>query len=174
MTAVGIGLMVLLAFAVQMKDLSRFWVLLVAICIPITVISERELARRLFAQLRATGRIRRRIVIVGTDPHAIGLLHMFQRDKSLGYEVVGFVGEDDLGRREGVSGARIAGRSRRHPRSATTSAVSSSHRPPFPTGEINVLTRRLTDTGYHVAISHRSQRHRHRPACVRRASTGVR
>ena len=115
MTAVGIGLMVLLAFAVQMKDLSRFWVLLVAICIPMTVISERELARRLFAQLRATGRIRRRIAIVGTDPHAIGLLHMFQRDPSLGYEVVGFVGEDDLGRREGVEVLGSLRRSRRHP-----------------------------------------------------------
>ncbi len=152
MTAVGIGLMVLLAFAVQMKDLSRFWVLLVAICIPVTVISERELARRLFAQLRATGRIRRRIAIVGTDPHAIGLLHMFQRDKSLGYEVVGFVGEDDLGRREGV---RVLGSLvdldailQRYDVGGVVVSPAS-----VPDKEINVLTRRLTDTGYHVAIS---------------------
>src|SRR5690606_19620194 len=64
---------------------------------------ERTVARSMFRDLRTTGRISRRIVIVGTDAHAISLLHLFQRNRSLGYEVVGFVGEDEIGSRGGVS-----------------------------------------------------------------------
>ena len=46
--------------------------------------------------------MRRPIVIVGTDAHAVRLLHTFQRRPDLGYEVLGFVGSDDIGERGGV------------------------------------------------------------------------
>ena len=45
----------------------------------------------MFAKLRSTGRISRRIAIIGTDPHAVGLMHTYQRHPELGYEVAAAV-----------------------------------------------------------------------------------
>ncbi len=149
---VGTGLMVLLAFAVQMKDLSRLWVLMMAIGMSASVGAERLLARRVFAGMRASGRIRRRIAIIGTDPHAVGLLHMYERDPSLGYHVVGFVGSDDLGHRGGVTVlGSIDELDDVMERFGIGGVVVSPAS--VPDDQINVMTRRLTDAGYHVTIS---------------------
>ena len=67
------------------------------------LIVERTIARRIFARMRRTGVLTRPIVIVGTDADAVGLMHAAQRQPELGYEVVGFVGPDDLGVRGGVT-----------------------------------------------------------------------
>jgi exopolysaccharide biosynthesis polyprenyl glycosylphosphotransferase len=150
--AIGVAVMVLLAFVLQFKDLSRLWIGLVAICVTACLLLERWIARRVFAHLRATGRLTRRIVIVGTDAHAIGLLHTYQRNPALGYDVAGFVGDDDLGERGGVS---VLGRlsDLEHvleEQNAIGVVVSLSSVDP---ADVNVLTRRLTDHGYHVALS---------------------
>lgn len=150
--AIGVCLMVLIAFVMQFKDLSRLWIALVGTCVASAVIFERWIARRLFARMRASGRLTRRIVIVGTDAHAIGLLHTFQRNAALGYEVVGFVGEDDLGPRGGVSVLGGLDDLERvlDEQSAIGVVVSLSS---VGQDEVNRLTRRLTDQGYHVALS---------------------
>ena len=150
--AIGVALMVLLAFALQFKELSRLWIGLVASCVAGSVLCERWLARRAFARMRATGRLTRRIVIVGTDSQAIALLHTYQRNPQLGYQVVGFVGEDDIGSRGGV---RVLGAledlervvEEQHAIGVTVSLPSVGQ------DEVNMLTRRLTDRGYHVALS---------------------
>jgi exopolysaccharide biosynthesis polyprenyl glycosylphosphotransferase len=150
--AIGVALMVLLAFCLQFKELSRFWIGLVGLCVASAVLCERWIARRVFARLRATGRLTRRIVIVGTDAHAIGLLHTYQRNPSLGYDVVGFVGDDDLGPRGGVSVlGRLSDLERvleEHEATGVVVSLSSVDQ-----DQVNVLTRRLTDEGYHVALS---------------------
>jgi len=151
-TAYGVAFMVVAAFAVKMGDLSRLWVALAGTAVFGALMVERTVARSMFQDLRTTGRISRRIVIVGTDAHAISLLHLFQRNRSLGYEVVGFVGEDEIGSRGGVSvlGGIDQLDEVLHEHRATGVVVSpaSVHE-----ADVNTLTRRLTDRGYHVAIS---------------------
>ncbi|MEM9514925.1 MAG: sugar transferase [Actinomycetota bacterium] len=150
--AVGTMAMLSVAFVMQFKELSRLWLVLVAVCVTGALVIERRWARRVFTRLRSEGRVRRRIIIVGTDAHAIGLLHTYQRDLSLGYEVVGFVGDDDLGTRGGV---RVLGSSdqllellERH--EAVGVVVSL---PSVSQESVNTIARELTDQGYHVALS---------------------
>ena len=148
----GIAVMIILAFAVQMKDLSRLWVALVAVCTVGTVGIERLVARGIFAKLRSRGRVRRRVAIVGTDAHAMSLYHLFRRDPSLGYEVVGFIGSEEpmhdgheplLGHYDEVD--HLLERF-----DAGGVVVSPAS---VPEDKLNVMTRRLTDSGYHVQIS---------------------
>jgi exopolysaccharide biosynthesis polyprenyl glycosylphosphotransferase len=148
----GVAFMIVLAFTLQFRELSRLWIGLVTVCVTGALIAERWVARKVFSRMRADGRLTRRIVIVGTDAHAIGLLHTYQRNPALGYEVVGFVGEDDLGPRGGVS--VLGGLSdlervlQEHEAvGVVVSLQAVGHE------EVNTLTRRLTDNGYHVALS---------------------
>jgi exopolysaccharide biosynthesis polyprenyl glycosylphosphotransferase len=150
--AIGVALMVMLSFALQFKGLSRLWIALVAVCVTGLLIVERHIARRVFARLRASGRLTRKIVIVGTDSHAIGLLHTYQRNAGLGYDVVGFVGEDDIGERGGVSVLGGLDELEQvladHGAGGVVVALSSVGQ-----DHVNTLTRRLTDQGFHVALS---------------------
>ena len=99
----SVGVMVALSFALQFKSLSRLWVLSVLVFVPVLMVIERTVARRIFVKLRRHGLICRPILIIGTDADAIGLLHAAQRSPDLGYRVIGFVGPDDIGIRGGVS-----------------------------------------------------------------------
>lgn len=150
--ALGLILMVVLAFGLQFKALSRLWVVLVAICVTLALVAERHVARQIFTRLRETGKLTRRIVLVGTDAHAIRLLHTYQRNRAFGYEVVGFVGDDDIGQRGGIS---VLGRLDDLERilkeqQANGVVVSLSS---IGQDQVNHLTRHLTDAGYHVALS---------------------
>jgi exopolysaccharide biosynthesis polyprenyl glycosylphosphotransferase len=147
-----VGGMVLLAFVVQFAHLSRFWVIALASATTVALIIEREIARRVFAGLRKKGRLRRPIVIVGTDAHAVRLMHTFQRRPDLGYEVLGFVGPEDIGERGGVTvlGTIDELELILEEQGANGVVVSPSS---VHDHEANALTRRLTDLGYHVALS---------------------
>jgi exopolysaccharide biosynthesis polyprenyl glycosylphosphotransferase len=151
-TATGIGVLLALAFVFQYRGLSRLWVSLVAVGVLVSVATERRLARIAFRKMRLDGRLTRRILIIGTDPHAIGLLHTYERNPALGYEVVGFVGDDELGERCGVG---VLGRVADIPRILAEQDVCGVVISPSSVGhdEVNLLTRRLTDAGYHVALS---------------------
>lgn len=151
---IGVGVAVILAagFAAQFRELSRLWVFLFAACTLTAVLVERQFARRAFAKMRVSGQLRRRIVVVGTDPHAVGIMHTYERNPALGYEVVGFVGDDDLGRRGGVEVlgpiddlSRIL-----HEHDAVGVVVSLAS---VASDDVNVFTRRLTDEGFHVVLS---------------------
>ena len=100
---VHVGGLVLIAFFLHYQGLSRFWVIALAVCHHRRARSPSARSRgRIFTRLRQQGRLRRPIVIVGTDAHAVRLLHTFQRRPDLGYEVLGFVGPEDIGERGGV------------------------------------------------------------------------
>lgn len=149
---VGVAFMVLLSFALQYDELSRLWVGLVGASTAGALVLERYVARRVFVELRSTNRICRRIVVVGTDAHAIGLAHTYQRHPELGYHVVGFVGEDDIGER---GGARMLGTLEDvadvlAAHDAVGVVVSLSG---VSDGYVNRITRSLTDAGYHVSLS---------------------
>jgi exopolysaccharide biosynthesis polyprenyl glycosylphosphotransferase len=152
--AVGTSVAALLtvSFLVQFEQLSRLWVALYAVSMLSLLMIERQIARKVFAKLRATGQISRRIVIVGTDPHAVGLMHTYDRHPELGYRVVGFVGDGDLGRRGGVEVlGRVADLDRilreQHAVGVVVSLSSVGQ------DDVNALTRRLTEDGFHVALS---------------------
>jgi exopolysaccharide biosynthesis polyprenyl glycosylphosphotransferase len=146
------GLLVTVGFVVQYDLLSRFWVVAFALGTSAALIAERSVARRMFARLRSTGQMIRRIVIVGTDAHAIGLMHTYERNPALGYEVIGFVGPDELGERGGVA---VLGEIEDLPRilgeydaNGVVVSLASVNQ-----DAVNALTRRLTDDGFHVALS---------------------
>ncbi len=149
---VWVAVLVTVAFGIQFDNLSRLWVFVLALATASALVVERRVARRVFSNLRANGRMTRRIVIVGTDAHAIGLMHTYQRNPALGYAVVGFVGPDDLGDRGGV---RVLGPIdellnvlQDHDANGVLVSLAS-----VPQDDVNALTRRLTDAGYHVALS---------------------
>ena len=150
--AIGVGMMVAVAFALQYDTLSRFWVFSVFVTVLLALAVERSIARHVFAGLRESGRINRRVAILGTDAHAIGLLHTVQRNRGLGYEVIGFIGDDDIGQRGGktVMGPldRAAELLREHRCVGAMISLSSVE-----VEQVNRLTRRLTDDGFHVTLS---------------------
>jgi exopolysaccharide biosynthesis polyprenyl glycosylphosphotransferase len=150
--AFGMLFLVAISVAVKYEDLSRLWVLLAGTGVLAALMVERHWTRKVFAELRRTQRTIRKIVIVGTDAHAIGLLHTYQRNPQLGYQVVGFFGDDDLGEREGV---RVLGSIDDLPRVlAKLDVVGVVVSPTAISQEkVNTITRRLTDSGYHVALS---------------------
>ena len=152
--AVGSSVATMLAasFLVQYDDLSRLWVVLFGLSTTTALLVERRVARRIFAKLRATGQISRRLVIVGTDSHAVGLMHTYERLPQLGYKVVGFVGDDDLGLRGGVGVLGPVSEIDRIMRDhQAVGAVVSLHS--VSQQVVNSLTRRLTESGFHVALS---------------------
>ncbi|HWM22258.1 MAG TPA: sugar transferase [Ilumatobacteraceae bacterium] len=151
-TGAGVGSVVAIAFASQYKELSRLWVVVLFLSVSGALVVERCIARRVFLKLRRAGRINRRVVIVGTDAHAIGLLHTMQRNADLGYDVVGFVGDADLGERGGVSVLGTYDDLEQIIADTDSVGVVISLSSVTDT-LVNTMTRRLTDGGYHVALS---------------------
>jgi exopolysaccharide biosynthesis polyprenyl glycosylphosphotransferase len=151
-SAISVGIILAVAFAGQFKALSRLWIVSVLVFVPILMIVERTVARRMFTRMRRAGRICRPILIVGTDADAVGLLHAAQRSPHVGYRVVGFVGPDDIGTRGGctVLGDIDDTRDVLEATGATGVLISLSS---VATEVVNRLTRELTDAGYHVALS---------------------
>lgn len=152
-TAFGSGFMAAAAFGLGLTDVSAGWVLTVAAAVGTFVAIERLVARHVFADLRSTGRLSRRIVIVGTTPHSQTLLGLFRHDARLGYDAIGLVGpapsagavrtRDYLGTFDDVESIL-------EQYGASGVVLDPSGIPPQ---RLNNLTRRLTDAGYHVAIS---------------------
>ena len=81
-------------YALQLP-VSRAWIVFVAFFGVAGLAIEREVARQLFRHLRRTGRLLRRVVIVGGNDEALELATMLAGDPNLGYEVVGFVHDDE-------------------------------------------------------------------------------
>jgi exopolysaccharide biosynthesis polyprenyl glycosylphosphotransferase len=148
----AVGFIVGASFVVQFQSLSRLWVLSVLTFVPLCLLLERSIARRIFNRLRREGRIERRILIVGTDAEAIGLVHAAQRRPELGYHAVGFVGPGDIGARGGVQvlGGYDDTEAVLEATGATGVMISLASVEP---DLVNRLTRRLSDAGYHVALS---------------------
>ena len=150
--AAGIASVLLIALVVQYRDVSRLWILSTAGLMFSAMIVERRIARTVFARLRSQRRLTRRIVIVGIDDGAITLQQRYQRKPEIGYHVVGLV---DAGGPGDIHGANVLGRTEDLQAilvgyEATGVVISV---PSVPEQQVNLLTRRLTDRGYHVALS---------------------
>lgn len=153
-TACGFGLIVTvaLAFAVQYRALSRLWIVIAFASVGVALTLERHIARRTFQRLRSTGRISRKVAIIGTDAHAIDLMNTLQHSPSLGYSVVGLVGDPAAaGGRSGAVLGTVDESERILTEHGCVGAIVSlsstlAH-------DVNHLTRQLTDRGFHIALS---------------------
>jgi exopolysaccharide biosynthesis polyprenyl glycosylphosphotransferase len=115
---------------------------------------EREVARRLFARLRTQGHLARRVVIIGTNAEARSLSEQLVCNPSLGYDIVGFVG-DEL--HAGIPNAplpvlgdfddtlSVLQRTRASGAIIATSAIDGA--------TANALARDLMDKGFHVELT---------------------
>ncbi len=71
------------------------WLLLeIGIVFWVTLVILRIAERKLIKVFRIVGRNSRSVMFVGTDPEQTKLYHMLMRNKSFGYRVVGFYGEE--------------------------------------------------------------------------------
>lgn len=87
-TAAAVACTALVAVALHEKT-PRTWVILTFFTALLTVAGERALVRRAFNRVRAGGRMRRRVVIIGANAEALGFAQMLQANVNLGYNVLG-------------------------------------------------------------------------------------
>lgn len=153
--AVATGVLVGIGFIIQYDLLSRLMVGLLFACATLALMLERRLVRRVFAWLRSSGRLRRRVAIIGTDDCARGLLDVLHRRPELGYEVVGYIGDEPSARRPEPGDPPWIGRFDATPTALAehgcVGAIVSI--PAMAPERLNRLTRCLTDRGFHIALS---------------------
>ncbi len=131
---------------------SRIVVLFVVVTILVSI--EREIARRIFAALRARGRLIRNVVIAGANPEGRELAAMLRTDTWLGYRVLGFV-DDTATDPEPVPGVPLLGTVAdaaevlRARRGASVIVAASA----IESETTNRLARDLLDRGVHVELS---------------------
>ena len=87
-TAAAVACTALVAIVLHEKT-PRAWVILTFFTALVTVTAERALVRRMFSRIRAGGRLRRRVVIIGANAEALGFAQMLQANVDLGYNVLG-------------------------------------------------------------------------------------
>ncbi len=90
--AVVAGVIALAGISVLLQiNLSRGWILLAGGGVMISTVVEREGIRAYVAHLRRTGRMSRRVVLVGGNSEADELSDMLRHSSELGYDIVGRV-----------------------------------------------------------------------------------
>jgi len=92
--AYAVMAMTVAAYTFQLP-VSRAWLAITWLIAVVLLGVEREVVRRRFMAIRRSGRMMRRVVIVGCNAEALAVAAMIEDDPTLGYEVVGFV--DDAG-----------------------------------------------------------------------------
>jgi exopolysaccharide biosynthesis polyprenyl glycosylphosphotransferase len=150
--AAGASSLVLVTFFARYDLPSRSAIAVLFGVVSLLLLIERRIARRVFTKLRASGRINRRIAVIGTDAHALALAESVQKNPSLGYQIVGFIGDDQSIRRSGRrflgSPDRASDILREHECVGALISLNSVN-----SVDVNRLTRDLTDHSFHVALS---------------------
>ena len=120
----------------------------------VLVMIEREVARRIFARVRAHGGMLRHVVIAGANPEGRELAAMLQAEPWLGYRVLGFV-DDSSTDPQPVAGVPLLGTLadtaqivRAHSGSSVIVAASA-----IESEVTNRLARDLLDQGIHLELS---------------------
>lgn len=135
-------------------EIPRSRVLVLFLVVTLLMSAEREVARRIFALMRARGRLVRNVVIAGANPEGRELAAMLRSDPWLGYQVLGFV-DDTSTDAEPVPGIPLLGTVadaaeilRARPRASVIVAASA-----IESSTTNRLARDLLDRGVHVELS---------------------
>ena len=147
---IAVAAIVAVSFAADYDSLSRFWTLSLLPVVMAVLVVERAIARQVFVRLRRSGRLRRRILIVGTGIDACALAADLGQNHQIGYEVCGFLSERHIDGGVEVLGSHHEAERVLDEQHAIGVIISPGSIDP---AEMNNLTRRLTDGGYHVALS---------------------
>ncbi len=132
---------------------SRVWLVLTfATALPIIVI-ERAVIRQAFRRARTRGQLQRRVVIIGTNAEALGIVQMLSSNTGLGYNVLGLLECGDS--TPGISPVRVLGSWRDAPAivqslGATGVIIATSA---IDTPVANRLARELIEIGCHVELT---------------------
>jgi exopolysaccharide biosynthesis polyprenyl glycosylphosphotransferase len=152
-TGASVLLMTVAAFLLQWY-VARGWLVFVFVLATVTVTVERDAVRRGFARVRRSGRLLRKVVIVGANDDGLALCTQLLARPELGYEVVGFV-DDRAPVGSYVGGTRpVLGtlgqtcEATRRSGASSVIVVSSAVR----SGVSSRLVRELTKAGIHVEL----------------------
>jgi exopolysaccharide biosynthesis polyprenyl glycosylphosphotransferase len=143
---------VLMGWALQF-EVPRLWLAFVTVFSMVGISAERIAARALFRRRRRSGRMLRRVVIVGTNDEAQDIERSL-RDPILGYEVVGFVSEGPDAPAE-IDGIPVRTEARNtvevaHALGAYGVIMATTS---LEVGLSNQLLRQLLDDGLHVELT---------------------
>jgi exopolysaccharide biosynthesis polyprenyl glycosylphosphotransferase len=105
--AVVVG-MAALGFMARL-NVARGWLGLVFVTATVFLVAEREVVRQSLTRRRRQGRLVRRVLIIGGNSDGVALCANLVLQKSLGYEVVGFV-DDDVTCDDLLAGRPVLGR----------------------------------------------------------------
>ena len=135
-------------------EIPRSRIVILFLATTLLVSAEREIARHIFAALRARGRLVRNVIIAGANPEGRDLAAMLRTEPWLGYRVLGFV-DDTATDPEPVPGVPLlgtvseAGEILRSQRGASVIVAASA----IESSTTNRLARDLLDRGVHVELS---------------------
>lgn len=143
---------VLLTFAATVAKVTvpRVWIVLVFLLATFLLTLERVIARWLFSRVRARGGLLRPVVVVGGNAEALEIAQMLEADRTLGYDVRGFVDIDlDLDERSSDDIVTDTLAVVRGSRSTGVIVAATA----IDLGTSNLLIRELTEQGIHVELS---------------------
>ncbi len=128
-------------------EVGRAW-LLAATALGAGMVSiERELVRSHYDRLRRSGRLRRRVVMVGDNEEAHQLSQMFEKEPELGYDVVWTIDPSGVHDAKELT-TRVLATAREFNSSGVVIAATA-----IETTASNRLIRDLVDSGIHVELS---------------------
>jgi exopolysaccharide biosynthesis polyprenyl glycosylphosphotransferase len=107
--AVGLGLVVAVAYLLKFQDLSRSFLLLFGSANLLLLGSGRLLLRALLRRARLRGIAHRQVLVVGTGPEAVDLARLVQRQASWGLQFVGLIAEPGAATSGPVDGLPVLG-----------------------------------------------------------------
>jgi exopolysaccharide biosynthesis polyprenyl glycosylphosphotransferase len=144
----------LLAY-VTSDDRGRAWIVVLPALAVALLVSEREIARRMFHRMRRNGRMARNVLIIGTNHEALELCEELDANPAIGYRVLGFVSDDSLERLDVSMRPRVLGGISEVPAlveaTGAVGVIIASTAVTTPVS--NRLARVLTDTGVHVELT---------------------
>lgn len=134
------------AFALKL-DIGRAWLGWSALFMAVGLIAERDLVRRRYERLRAAGKRRRRVLMIGDNDESRQLTRMFEEEPELGYDVALTIDPLLISDPNELT-TRVLGASRSHDAPGVVVAASG-----ISTASSNRLIRDLVDAGIHVELS---------------------
>jgi exopolysaccharide biosynthesis polyprenyl glycosylphosphotransferase len=95
--SMSLFLVILGTYLLKLQDLSRGWLVLLAVFATVFTIAGRLTGRAFIGAMRRSGRLSERTVVVGTNEEAAQLVSRLRKDGGTGIEPVGFAtGRDDM------------------------------------------------------------------------------
>ncbi len=140
-TSVAVG-----AFVFSL-EVERWWVLLASCAAAVGLTLEREVVRRRYAALRASGKIRRDVLMIGNNEESRQLELMFEEDRSLGYHIVDRIDPRLVGDPQELV-TKVLSTARQKEAGGVIVAATG-----IATQASNRLIRDLIDAGLHVELS---------------------